>query len=128
MIRWHNLSQLRSTFRRRREDTLNCLSRIRVHKMATWRHRLYAIQASAWIGQVLHRPDDGGKNWETVCSQFVYDGIPGNHQWYDFVIDVPVHEPDTVYVVQLKSGSECFPPKANCASTAAVRAVMTGKH
>ena len=27
--------------------------------------------------------DDGGKTWETVGNKFVYDGVPGTHQWYD---------------------------------------------
>ncbi len=46
-------------------------------------NRLYASQSSGWFGQVVHRSDDGGKSWETVGNEFVYDGVPGTHQWYD---------------------------------------------
>jgi len=46
-------------------------------------NRLYASQSSSWSGQVMQRSDDGGSTWETVGNQFVYDGVPGTHQWYD---------------------------------------------
>jgi photosystem II stability/assembly factor-like uncharacterized protein len=46
-------------------------------------NRIYASQATAWFGQVVHRSDDGGQTWETVGNKFAYDGIPGTHQWYD---------------------------------------------
>jgi photosystem II stability/assembly factor-like uncharacterized protein len=46
-------------------------------------NRIYASQSSGWFGQVVHRSDDGGKNWETVGNEFVYDGEAGTHQWYD---------------------------------------------
>lgn len=45
--------------------------------------RLYASQASTWFGQVIHRSDDGGETWNPVGNQFVYEGVPGTHQWYD---------------------------------------------
>jgi photosystem II stability/assembly factor-like uncharacterized protein len=45
--------------------------------------RLYASQSSSWFGQVLNRSDDAGKTWETVGNQFLYDGAPGTHKWYD---------------------------------------------
>ena len=45
--------------------------------------RLYASQCSDWFGQVVHRSDDGGKSWSPVSNEFLYDGIPGTHQWYD---------------------------------------------
>jgi photosystem II stability/assembly factor-like uncharacterized protein len=45
--------------------------------------RLYASQSSAWFGQVMHRSDDGGRSWSTIGNRFVYDGVPGTHQWYD---------------------------------------------
>jgi photosystem II stability/assembly factor-like uncharacterized protein len=45
--------------------------------------RLYASQSSSWFGQVLHRSNDAGKTWETVGNQFLYDGTPGTHKWYD---------------------------------------------
>ncbi len=45
--------------------------------------RIWASQTSSWFGQVVQRSDDGGKSWEAVGNQFVYDGVPGTHQWYD---------------------------------------------
>jgi photosystem II stability/assembly factor-like uncharacterized protein len=45
--------------------------------------RLYASQSTGWHGQVMQRSDDGGKTWETAGNKFVYDGVPGTHQWYD---------------------------------------------
>ena len=45
--------------------------------------RLYASQSSGWFGQQIQRSDDGGKTWEPVGNKFVYDGVPGTHQWYD---------------------------------------------
>jgi photosystem II stability/assembly factor-like uncharacterized protein len=61
-------------------------------------NRIYASQTSAWFGQIIQRSDDGGKNWSTPgggpatnpegmpmgeSNKFVYDGVPGTHQWYD---------------------------------------------
>ena len=46
-------------------------------------NRLYASQSSGWFGQIVHRSDDGGKSWAPVGNEFVYDGVPGTHQWYD---------------------------------------------
>ncbi|MCX5740754.1 MAG: exo-alpha-sialidase, partial [Proteobacteria bacterium] len=46
-------------------------------------NRLYASQCSSWFGQVIQRSDDGGENWEPVGNEFVYDGVPGTHLWYD---------------------------------------------
>jgi hypothetical protein len=40
-------------------------------------HRLYASQTSSWFGRVLQRSDHGGKIWETVGNEFVYEGTPG---------------------------------------------------
>ncbi len=45
--------------------------------------RLYASQSSSWFGQVVHRSDDGGKSWETVGNNFMYQGETGTHLWYD---------------------------------------------
>ncbi|MGH2537637.1 MAG: WD40/YVTN/BNR-like repeat-containing protein [Candidatus Promineifilaceae bacterium] len=71
-------------------------------------NRLYASQASDWFGQVIHRSDDGGKNWYPVGNEFVYDGVPGTHQWYDgtahpwefkrvWHLEPSLSDPDTVY-------------------------------
>lgn len=46
-------------------------------------NRVYASQTSGWFGQVIQRSDDGAKTWEPVGNEFVYDGTPGTHQWYD---------------------------------------------
>jgi photosystem II stability/assembly factor-like uncharacterized protein len=42
--------------------------------------RLYASQTSGWFGQVIQRSDDGGKTWDAVGNEFVYEGDPGTHQ------------------------------------------------
>jgi len=71
-------------------------------------NRLYASQCSGWFGQLIQRSDDGGKNWEQVDSKFVYDGVPGTHQWYDgtphpwefkrvWHLEPSLTDPDTVY-------------------------------
>jgi photosystem II stability/assembly factor-like uncharacterized protein len=46
-------------------------------------NRIYASQSSGWFGQLIQRSNDGGKTWEPVGNKFVYDGVPGTHQWYD---------------------------------------------
>lgn len=45
--------------------------------------RIYASQCSSWFGQQIQRSDDGGETWAPVGNKFVYDGVPGTHQWYD---------------------------------------------
>ncbi|MGD8604606.1 MAG: hypothetical protein PVF49_08540 [Anaerolineales bacterium] len=45
--------------------------------------RLYASQTSGWFGQVVQRSVDGGKTWDPVGNEFVYDGDPGTHQDFD---------------------------------------------
>jgi len=45
--------------------------------------RLYASQSSGWFGQQIQRSDDGGRTWNPMGNAFVYDGVPGTHQWYD---------------------------------------------
>src|SRR5665213_2073502 len=44
-------------------------------------NRIYASQSNDWFGQTMQRSDDGGKTWETVGNKFIYDGVPGTHQW-----------------------------------------------
>ncbi len=46
-------------------------------------NRLYASQSTGWFGQLIQRSNDGGQTWEPVDNKFVYDGVPGTHQWYD---------------------------------------------
>ncbi len=46
-------------------------------------NRIYASQTSGWFGQQVQRSEDGGETWEPVGKDFVYEGTPGTHQWYD---------------------------------------------
>jgi photosystem II stability/assembly factor-like uncharacterized protein len=48
------------------------------------------------------RSDDGGDSWHEVSGNLPSD--------FGFPIDVHAHEPETVYVVPLKSDSERYPP------------------
>jgi photosystem II stability/assembly factor-like uncharacterized protein len=70
--------------------------------------RLYASQSSGWFGQLIQRSRDGGETWEPVGNKFVYDGVPGTHQWYDgtqhpwefkrvWRLEPSLSDPDTVY-------------------------------
>ncbi len=45
--------------------------------------RIYVSQSNGWFGQQVQRSSDGGKSWEAVDNKFVYEGVPGTHQWYD---------------------------------------------
>jgi BNR/Asp-box repeat len=45
--------------------------------------RLYASQSTGWFGQLIQVSDDGGKSWRPASNDFVYEGSPGTHQWYD---------------------------------------------
>jgi BNR/Asp-box repeat protein len=88
-------------------------------------NRIYASQTSGWFGQIIQRSDDGGKKWSTPGSspeelkspdgmpkgesnKFVYDGVPGTHQWYDgtqhpwefkrvWHLEPSLHDPEHVY-------------------------------
>ena len=71
-------------------------------------NRIYASQTSGWFGQLIQRSNDGGKTWEPVGNKFIYDGIPGTHQWYDgtphpwefkrvWHLEPSLTDPDTVY-------------------------------
>ena len=44
---------------------------------------IYASQANAWFGQVIHRSMDGGLTWNTVGNEFHYEGGPMTHQDFD---------------------------------------------
>src|SRR5487761_2018548 len=46
-------------------------------------NRIFASQSTGWFGQLIQRSDDGGATWQPVGKEFVYDGVPGTHQWYD---------------------------------------------
>jgi photosystem II stability/assembly factor-like uncharacterized protein len=89
-------------------------------------NRIYVSQTSSWFGQIIQRSDDGGKTWHQPgtphgeptttpdgmpkgeSNKFVYDGIPGTHQWYDgtphpwefkrvWHLEPSLNDPDTVY-------------------------------
>jgi photosystem II stability/assembly factor-like uncharacterized protein len=49
------------------------------------------------------RSDDAGESWHEVSGDLPTD--------FGFPIDVHAHEPDTVYVVPIKSDSEHYPPE-----------------
>jgi photosystem II stability/assembly factor-like uncharacterized protein len=48
------------------------------------------------------RSDDAGESWREISGNLPTD--------FGFPIDVHAHEPDTIYVVPIKSDSEHFPP------------------
>jgi photosystem II stability/assembly factor-like uncharacterized protein len=48
------------------------------------------------------RSDDAGDNWHEVSGNLPSD--------FGFVVDVHAHEPETIYVVPIKSDSEHYPP------------------
>ena len=48
------------------------------------------------------RTDDAGESWREVSGNLPTD--------FGFVIDVHAHEPETIYVVPIKSDSEHYPP------------------
>jgi photosystem II stability/assembly factor-like uncharacterized protein len=49
------------------------------------------------------RSDDGGHSWQEVSGNLPSD--------FGFPIDVHAHEPETIYVVPIKSDSEHYPPE-----------------
>jgi photosystem II stability/assembly factor-like uncharacterized protein len=95
----------------------------------TWRpinrglHSLYIPNPTAEVGHCVHRlamhpsrpdllfmqkhwdvmrSDDGGESWREISGNLPSD--------FGFPIDVHAHEPETVYVVPIKSDSEHYPP------------------
>jgi photosystem II stability/assembly factor-like uncharacterized protein len=97
---------------------------------ASWRpinkglHSLYIPNPTAEVGHCVHRialhpsrpgvlfmqkhwdvlrSDDAGESWHEVSGNLPTD--------FGFVIDVHAHEPETVYVVPIKSDSEHYPPE-----------------
>ena len=49
------------------------------------------------------RSDDAGDSWHEVSGNLPSD--------FGFVVDIHTHEPDTVYVIPIKSDSEHYPPE-----------------
>jgi photosystem II stability/assembly factor-like uncharacterized protein len=74
----------------------HCVHRIAAHKS---RPNVLFMQKH-W--DVL-RSDDAGDNWREVSGNLPTD--------FGFVIDVHAHEPETIYVIPIKSDSEHFPPE-----------------
>lgn len=71
-------------------------------------NRIYASQGTGWFGQLIQRSDDGGRTWAAVDNKFLYDGVPGTHQWYDgtphpwefkrvWHLEPSLTDPDVVY-------------------------------
>jgi photosystem II stability/assembly factor-like uncharacterized protein len=96
----------------------------------TWRpinrglHSKYIPDPTAEVGHCIHRiamhpsrpdvlfmqkhwdvmrTDDGGESWHRVSGNLPTD--------FGFPIDVHAHEPNTIYVVPIKSDSEHYPPE-----------------
>jgi hypothetical protein len=71
-----------------------------VHRIALHRSRPQVLfMQKHWD---VMRTDDGGEAWREVSGNLPTD--------FGFVIDVHAHEPETVYVVPIKSDSEHYPP------------------
>src|SRR3981081_2333599 len=87
---------------------------------------IFASQTRGGFGQILQRAHDGGKVWtqpgtppneskttqdgmpKAESNKFVYDGVPGTHQWYDgtqhpwefkrvWHLEPSLGDPETVY-------------------------------
>ena len=86
-------------------------------------HSLYIPNPTAEVGHCVHRiamhrsrpdvlfmqkhwdvmrSDDAGGSWKEISGNLPTD--------FGFVIDVHAHEPETIYVLPIKSDSEHFPP------------------
>jgi photosystem II stability/assembly factor-like uncharacterized protein len=71
-----------------------------VHRIAQHRSRPGVLfMQKHWD---VMRSDNGGDSWTEVSGNLPTD--------FGFPIDVHAHEPDTIYVVPIKSDSEHFPP------------------
>jgi len=73
----------------------HCVHRIAMHRS---RPRVLFMQKH-WD---VMRSDDGGDTWREVSGNLPTD--------FGFPIDVHAHEPETIYVVPIKSDSEHYPP------------------
>ncbi len=71
-----------------------------VHHVAQHRARPHVLfMQKHWD---VMRSDDAGDNWVEVSGNLPTD--------FGFPIDIHAHEPDTIYVVPIKSDSEHYPP------------------
>jgi photosystem II stability/assembly factor-like uncharacterized protein len=72
-----------------------------VHRIAMHRSRPDVLfMQKHWD---VMRSDNGGDSWEEISGNLPSD--------FGFPIDVHAHEPDTIYVVPIKSDSEHYPPE-----------------
>jgi len=72
-----------------------------VHRIALHRSRPETLfMQKHWD---VMRTDDAGESWREVSGNLPTD--------FGFVVDVHAHEPETVYVVPIKSDSEHYPPE-----------------
>jgi photosystem II stability/assembly factor-like uncharacterized protein len=72
-----------------------------VHRIAMHRSRPNVLfMQKHWD---VMRSDDAGESWREVSGNLPTD--------FGFPIDVHAHEPETIYVVPIKSDSEHFPPE-----------------
>jgi hypothetical protein len=72
-----------------------------VHRLAMNRSRPAVLfMQKHWD---VMRSDDGGDSWREVSGNLPTD--------FGFVIDVHAHEPETLYVIPIKSDSEHYPPE-----------------
>src|SRR5216110_285377 len=89
-----------------------------VHRIAMHRSRPNVLfMQKHWD---VMRTDDGGESWREISGSLPTD--------FGFVIDVHAHEPETIYVVPIKSDSEHYPLEENSAFTGAGLAVTTGRN
>jgi hypothetical protein len=77
-------------------DVGHCVHRIAMHRS---RPDVLYMQKH-WD---VMRSDDAGESWHEVSGDLPSD--------FGFPIDVHAHEPDTIYVVPIKSDSEHYPPE-----------------
>jgi len=72
-----------------------------VHRIALHRDRPNTLfMQKHWD---VMRTDDAGENWREISGNLPTD--------FGFPIDVHAHEPETIYVVPIKSDSEHYPPE-----------------
>jgi photosystem II stability/assembly factor-like uncharacterized protein len=74
----------------------HCVHRIAMHRT---RPKVLFMQKH-WD---VMRTDDSGETWREISGNLPTD--------FGFVIDVHAHDPETIYVVPIKSDSEHFPPE-----------------
>ncbi len=74
----------------------HCVHRIAMHK----KHPGVLYMQKHWD---VMRSDNGGDSWHEVSGNLPTD--------FGFVIDVHAHEPETIYVIPIKSDSEHYPPE-----------------